>query len=88
MCLSVVHCGVCASVCGGWGGGEGSHYCVCCVCVSFGSPCEEWPCLHSCVSLVLCCREPQPVEAIAEKIQATGDDSGLVSFTPRKIDIK
>ena len=40
------------------------------------------------VGVVFGCREPQPVEAIAEKIQATGDDSGLVSFTPRKIDIK
>ena len=33
-------------------------------------------------------REPQPVQVIAEKIQETGDDSGLVNFSPRKIDIE
>jgi hypothetical protein len=32
--------------------------------------------------------EPQPVQVIAEKIQETGDDSGLVNFSPRKIDIE
>lgn len=57
------------------------------VCVAFSAS-KESDHLYSLVWLVVYYREPQPVEALAEKIQATGDDSGLVSFTPRKIDIK